>query len=325
MANFTNKAYGPNSVGTFGNYVPRIFVDNDRNPTVNDWQNYALMDEWLNPLTDEWWKLVSLEGNSTSAGPQATWVKIPSGGTGYIGIIQTQDGNLVTPTNNIIQLSGGPNLTTTGTAGPNTATISLINGTDGQLLIGGGANPVWANLTSSGGTITITNTPNGINLEASGGGGAAVTLVGDTSFAVTLAGSVNVVGGTNINTVGNGAQTLTINATGMAGLTWTDVTNATQAMAVNSGYTANRASLITFTLPATAAFGSVFYVVGKGTGLWKIAQNGGQTIHFGAVNTTTGAGGYLQSTLQYDVIGLLCTVANTDFTVIQSIGDITYV
>jgi hypothetical protein len=96
-------------------------------------------------------------------------------------------------------------------------------------------------------------------------------------------------------------------------------------MAINTGYTANNASLITFTLPATAAYGTELYVVGKGTGLWTIAQNAGQSIHFGAINTTTGTGGSLSSTLQYDVIGMVCTVANTAWTVIQSIGDITYV
>ncbi len=96
-------------------------------------------------------------------------------------------------------------------------------------------------------------------------------------------------------------------------------------MAVNTGYTANNAALVTLTLPATAAFGSVIAVVGKGAGLWKIAQNASQTIHFGFVNTTTGTGGSLASTLQYDVVYLVCTTANTDFTVVQSIGNITVV
>src|SRR5580698_3978530 len=44
-------------------------------------------------------------------------------------------------------------------------------------------------------------------------------------------------GGTGISVV-SGAGTITINSTG-AGLTWTDVTGTTQAMAINNGYTAN--------------------------------------------------------------------------------------
>jgi len=122
----------------------------------------------------------------------------------------------------------------------------------------------------------------------------------------------------------NGTGSITIAGTG-GGLSWTDVTGTTQAMAVNNGYTANNSGLVTLTLPSTAAYGSLVAVVGKGAGGWKIAQNSGQTIHFGITNTTTGTGGSLASTNQYDVVYLLCTVANTDFTVIQSIGNITVV
>lgn len=125
-------------------------------------------------------------------------------------------------------------------------------------------------------------------------------------------------------TITNGAGSITINATG-SGLTWTDVTGTTQAMAVNNGYTANNAGVVTLTLPSTAAYGSIVAVVGKGAGGWTIAQNSGQIIHFGSVNTTSGVGGSLSSTNQYDVIFLLCTVANTDFTVTRSQGNITYV
>jgi hypothetical protein len=130
--------------------------------------------------------------------------------------------------------------------------------------------------------------------------------------------------GTGIS-ITNGSGSITINSSG-AGLTWTDVTGATQTLAVNNGYTSNDAStLVTFTLPTTAAYGSVMAVVGKATGLWTIAQNSGQTIHFGSSNTTTGTGGSLSSTKQYDVVYLLCTIANTDFTVLQSIGNLTVV
>jgi hypothetical protein len=129
--------------------------------------------------------------------------------------------------------------------------------------------------------------------------------------------------GTGIS-ISTGAGSITISGTG-GGLTWTDVTGTSQAMAVNNGYTANNAALVTLTLPSTAAYGSIIAVVGKGAGLWTIAQNSGQTIHFGSVNSTTGAGGSVAATKQYDVIYLLCTVAKTDFTVLQSIGNLTVV
>lgn len=144
--------------------------------------------------------------------------------------------------------------------------------------------------------------------------------IGSTGADPVLA---TITAGTGIS-VSNGAGTITISGTG-AGLTWTDVTGTTQAMAVNNGYTANNAGTVTLTLPAAAVYGSVMAVVGKGAGGWTIAQNSGQTIHFGASNTTSGATGTLSSTKQYDVVYVLCTVANTDFTVIQSIGNLTVV
>ena len=135
--------------------------------------------------------------------------------------------------------------------------------------------------------------------------------------------------GTNIS-ISNGAGTITVNATGSAAFTWNDVTGTSASMAVNNGYVADNAGLVTLTLPSTAAFGSIIEVTGGTSGLssgsWKIAQNSGQTIHFGNVNTTTGAGGSLQATAQYDSIRLLCNKANTDFVVLPGTqGNITYV
>jgi hypothetical protein len=134
--------------------------------------------------------------------------------------------------------------------------------------------------------------------------------------------------------VGTATQVLTSNGAGVAptfqaassgGMTWTDVTGATQALAVNNGYIMNRATLITATLPATAAEGSIIALVGKGAGGWLIAQNSGQTIHFGTLNTTTGATGTLASSAQYDCVEIICTTANTDFVVRSSIGNLTVV
>ena len=85
------------------------------------------------------------------------------------------------------------------------------------------------------------------------------------------------------------------------------------------------ASLITATLPATAAIGTIIAVEGNGTGLFTIAQNAGQVIHFGAVNTTTGASGSLSSNGAYDSVELLCVVANTEFKVRSSMGSLSYV
>jgi len=73
-------------------------------------------------------------------------------------------------------------------------------GTNGQLLIGStGASPLWANLTSMGGTIVITNAPNAINLEATGTGAGASQFPTDLNGPADEAGGVlNIFGGPGI-------------------------------------------------------------------------------------------------------------------------------
>jgi hypothetical protein len=103
---------------------------------------------------------------------------------------------------------------------------------------------------------------------------------------------------------------------------FTVISSTSATMVVNNGYAANNSSLVTLTLPATAAVGSEIRVTGLGTGGWQIAQNSGQLINFGSSTTTTGMGGSLSSTDQFDSIYLICVVANTTWNVMSSIGNI---
>ena len=112
--------------------------------------------------------------------------------------------------------------------------------------------------------------------------------------------------------------------TGYYGLSWTAVTGDT-SMAVDNGYLANKGSLCVLTLPSTAAVGRVVAVAGMNANLWKIAQNANGIIHFGNKNTTTGVGGYIQATLTYDAVELVCVVANNEWVVKNSVGNITIV
>lgn len=108
------------------------------------------------------------------------------------------------------------------------------------------------------------------------------------------------------------------------GITWSEVTATTATAVINNGYIANNASLVTITLPATAAVGSIVEITGKGAGGWKIIYGTGDIIHFGNLDTTTSTG-YLQSTLVRDSISLICVVADTEWNVVSSIGNITVV
>lgn len=152
------------------------------------------------------------------------------------------------------------------------------------------------------------------------GGGTGVTSA--TAYAVICAGTTSTSSFQPLASLGTSGYVLTSNgagalptwqAAGGGGITWTEVTGTSQSAAVNNGYIANNASLVTITLPATAALGSTVRVVGNGAGLWKLLANTGQTIHFGNTNSTVA--GYVSSSQRYDCIEVLCTVANTEWTV----------
>lgn len=125
--------------------------------------------------------------------------------------------------------------------------------------------------------------------------------------------------GTGI-TISNGAGSITINSTS-ASANWVDQTTTPVTLAINTSYVADNAGLVTFNMPATVAFGSVFNIVGFGAGGWLIQFNTGQTGHLNS-SATTSAGSFA-STERYDSITLVCTVANTTFVAISSSGVIT--
>lgn len=121
--------------------------------------------------------------------------------------------------------------------------------------------------------------------------------------------------GTNISIV-NAPGSITISSTAPTPFTWNEITITSANMSPNVGYVANNAGLVTLTLPATAAFGDQIGLCGKGAGLFKVAQNAGQQIHMGANATTVGVTGSLTATSQFNSFSLLCTVANTTWTLL---------
>lgn len=105
------------------------------------------------------------------------------------------------------------------------------------------------------------------------------------------------------------------------GIIWEEVTGTSKAAEVDYGYICNNAGLVTVTLPDTATVGAVVAVAGKGAGLWKLKANAGETIKFG--NKTTSDAGYLQGTLQYDTVSVVCITADTTWEVYYSVGNLT--
>ena len=177
-------------------------------------------------------------------------------------------------------------------------TFTGVTVTQHAVLFGAASNGITSQLLTNG-QLPIGNT---------GADPTAATLTAGTGVSIT-----------------NGAGSITIAATG-GGLTWSVVTGTTQSAAVNNGYIANNAGQVTVTLPATSAVGDCVAVTGinNATG-WKIAQNAGNQIFFGTSSTTAGTGGSLTSTATRDSVFLLCTSANANWQVLNSIGNITVV
>lgn len=131
-----------------------------------------------------------------------------------------------------------------------------------------------------------------------------------------------ITGGTGISIV-NTAGNITINSSG--GLTWQTIT-ANQTLAINNGYICvSPGGALSLALPAVAPVGSEIEVTLDGATSWTITQGAGQQIRLGNVQTTSGVGGSLASTAQGNSIRLVCSVANTKFNVVSSMGNITVV
>lgn len=144
-------------------------------------------------------------------------------------------------------------------------------------------------------------------IGATGGNAKAALLTAGTGISVT-----------------NGSGSITIASTA-GGLSWVDQTSSAVTLAANTAYvTDNGLTLVTYTLPTTAALGDIFGIVGKSTGLWTLVQQTGQSVVFGSA-TTTVTSGSLTSTNTGDCVFFVCTTADTIFTVYSVIGNITYV
>ncbi len=130
-----------------------------------------------------------------------------------------------------------------------------------------------------------------------------------------------VTAGTNISVSFVGGN-LVIAGTGSASIGWNHITATSATMVADSGYVADNSGLVTLTLPASAAFGTLIYVQGFGAGGWKVAQNAGQHIQLGSSASTVGATGFISSTNQYDSICLLCVNANTIWTALAGVQGI---
>lgn len=115
--------------------------------------------------------------------------------------------------------------------------------------------------------------------------------------------------GTGINLSNTGGNITITNTAPSGSLPYTNVTGTTQTIAPSNAYGANNAGLVTFTMPTTAAAGTIIEILGVGAGGWTIVYTTGQSIVVDTSTSTVTSGSV--SGGQGSGIALLCTVANT--------------
>jgi len=161
------------------------------------------------------------------------------------------------------------------------------------------------------------------------GTGAAIEYIAGNSggnVGPTGANVINLVGSGDVVVTGvPGTSTLTISLGGAQGFEWSAI-SANQAAVTNNGYICNKASTLTLSLPAASSVGDLLEAVNNNTATGvQLTQAAGQQVFFGSVSTTLGATGTLTSSVLGDSVRLVCTVANTTWRVISSIGNWTFV
>lgn len=179
MSNAWNSTGGLDYRGTRASR-PINTYEEDRDPTVYDISPYQILDEWLNKRTLSVWKLISLANpgqptNMGIKGSYAKWVMIIAA-SGDLISLSADDGNVALPLNGNILIHNTDTNIITSAATPNTVTLNLSNGTNGQLLIGGGTHANWANITA-GADIIITNGPNSIEIASTGASTSGLVLL----------------------------------------------------------------------------------------------------------------------------------------------------
>lgn len=187
---------------------------------------------------------------------------------------------------------------------------------NGQLLIGSTATPNIrvGTITSTGGTITVTNGAGTINLDLAGGGEAIDSFLPDTGTTPVIpnaAGAVSVLGLSGSKTVG-GLNSLTIKSPPFSQV------GASATSSLNSGEFVTAA--VTRTLPASAglADGDLFIYSCTTAGALVIQSVSAQKIRIGTL--LSGAAGTATSTAIGDSLTLRFDATQGFFLAVSVIG-----
>ncbi|MDX1532865.1 MAG: hypothetical protein R3230_01510 [Nitrosopumilaceae archaeon] len=313
----TPNGTGDLVVGSWGNGVVTSTAAGVSS-SINGTDGQILVAATANPVA---WADLTSSGGTIAISGGANTLNIETAAT--IAASYDTDSGTATPAGGVLDILGGTNINTAGAADAVTVNLDSAITVD-QIDID--------NIQIDGNTIISTDTNGDITLTPDGTGAVNISYL--TQYTLPIAGASGAIDDL-ADGLGSSGQILTSNGAGAeptwedapaGALTWSVVTGSTQAVAVNTGYFANYAGTLAFTLPATAAVGDTMRISQMAAGQgWSLAQNAGQTCFIGNQSTTTGAGGSLASTDDGDEIEIVCRVANTEFKVNVISGNITVV
>lgn len=248
-----------------------------------------------------------------------TPLTVPNGGTGVTSLPQysvvlgagssplTSVGPTATA-GQILQSAGVASNPTFSTATyPSTTTVSQILYSSATNTVTGLATANRAVLTTGATGIPVLTalaTDGQVIIGSTAGAPAAATLTAGTGISIT-----------------NASNAITIAVTG-AGFTWTDVTTATQILAVQNGYLTDRGAGVVYTLPASASIGDEIIIVGK-LGITTITPNANQQLLFSSASGTVGITGTAVGTNVGDCVTLVCITsgASTVWRAVSFVGN----
>ncbi len=237
---------------------------------------------------------------------------VSTSGTGIANTITGDSGGALSPTAGNWNIIGGTVVAGTSplkTAG--SGSTLTINAQISQALAAADATKIGlSNFSSAGFGVAATGF---VTLATS----VPQLFTANTGTATPSSNNLNILGGGGIQTAGSGA-TITVAVSG-GGFTWVDATGATQTIAVQNGYLTDRGGGVSYSLPATAAIGDTFIILGK-LGLATITQAASQQILIGSSSSTSGATGTCVSNNVGDSITLTCITTNNIFRASSVVG-----
>ena len=309
--------------------TPPQLTQEKRRPTVNDYY-YDIGTIWLVKGTEEVWMLVGKFNPITNA-QEANWTLTTSGDLTFhmdddndahplLGVVNVVGGvnidtSATVPGGQEIQIALQDNITVAGTVHLGSTPsgvlqtdaaglIQATNGANGQVLIGGAGQPIWADLTSGDGSVVFTPGPNSLDLSVApgvGGFGGLIDGVGVTAVP-DGAGKVTIANGTMITATAAPANTITVGITDAGAVATPQVVFAPAIggaaawgrLATAGGATIGEAGgVITITAGAGGAGGAVILHTDAADAVLDIVDDsmtivGGNVIQTsGAVNTVT--------------------------------------